>query len=151
MIGELDEGRCEMPVVAGIDDSKVTRFVIEEAISQARWRQMDLKVVHVLHMPPVYGEVAIDWYEVGEAQRSAVWAGVEDVLGHSDVEVERVDLEGYPPDTLVDYARDVDASLLVVGTRGRGDLASLILGSTSHRAIQLADCDVLVVKNPELG
>jgi nucleotide-binding universal stress UspA family protein len=52
-------------------------------------------------------------------------------------------------EALVQYADGVAASLLVVGTRGRGDFASLILGSTSHRAIQLSKCDVLVVKAPK--
>jgi len=89
---------------------------------------------------------AINWDVVAEAQRASVWSGLEQVIDESDVAIERVDLDGYPPDTLVEYANDVDAALLVVGTRGRGDLASLILGSTSHRAIQLAECDVLVVK-----
>jgi nucleotide-binding universal stress UspA family protein len=78
-----------------------------------------------------------------------VWAGVSDTLDIADIRVESVDLDGYPPDTLVAYAGDVNASLLVVGTRGRGDFASLILGSTSHRAIHLAECDVLVVKAPD--
>ncbi|HSM45966.1 MAG TPA: universal stress protein, partial [Acidimicrobiia bacterium] len=81
-------------------------------------------------------------------QRAAVWSALQQTIERAEVEVSRVDLEGYPPDTLVDYASDVDASLLVVGTRGRGELASLILGSTSHRAIQLSACDVLVVKEP---
>jgi nucleotide-binding universal stress UspA family protein len=67
-------------------------------------------------------------------------------MSEAGVAIERVDLEGYPPDTLVAYADEVGASLLVVGTRGRGELASLILGSTSHRAIHLSRCDVLVVK-----
>lgn len=60
--------------------------------------------------------------------------------------VERGDPEGHPPDLLVDYASKVAASLLVVGTSSRGEFASLILGSTSHRTIPLAKCDVLVVK-----
>ena len=138
-----------MPVVAGIDESQAARFVLAEALEQARWRQTDLKIVHVLHMPPIYAEAAIDWQEVGDAERAAVWAAVEEGLDDADVVVEKVDLDGYPADTLVAYAADVDASLLVVGTRGRGELASLILGSTSHRAIQLATCDVLVVKASE--
>jgi nucleotide-binding universal stress UspA family protein len=94
----------------------------------------------------VYTEAAINWSEVAEAQRNAVWAAVAEDLEVEDVKIEQVDLEGYPPDVLVDYASQVDAELLVVGTRGRGEFASLILGSTSHRAIHLASCDVLVVK-----
>jgi nucleotide-binding universal stress UspA family protein len=100
-------------------------------------------------MPIVYTEAAINWDEVVRAQRSSVWAGVQDALDQANISVERVDLEGYPPDSLVRYATDVGASLLVLGTRGRGDLASLILGSTSHRAIHLSACDVLVVKAPQ--
>lgn len=135
-----------MTVIAGVDDSPVSAQVVTKAIEQARWRDADLHVVHVMHIPLVYTEVAIDWAEVAEAQRTAVWDSLEPILSRADVAVERVDLEGYPPDTLVDYASQQEASLLVVGTRGRGDLASLILGSTSHRAIHLADCDILVVK-----
>jgi nucleotide-binding universal stress UspA family protein len=135
-----------MTVIAGVDDSPVSVQVVTKAIEQARWRGTDLHVVHVMHIPLVYTEVAIDWAEVADAQRTAVWDSLEPVLSNVDIQVERVDLEGYPPDTLVDYANEREASLLVVGTRGRGDLASLILGSTSHRAIHLADCDILVVK-----
>lgn len=135
-----------MTVIAGVDDSPVSAQVVPKAIEQARWRGTDLHVVHVMHIPLVYTEVAIDWAEVAEAQRTAVWDSLEPMLSAADVPVERVDLEGYPPDTLVDYANQQAASLLVVGTRGRGDFASLILGSTSHRAIHLADCDILIVK-----
>jgi nucleotide-binding universal stress UspA family protein len=133
-------------VIAGVDESPVARQVVEKAIEQARWRNTDLHVVHVMHIPLVYTEVAIDWAEVAEAQRTAVWDHLGPSLADAGVPVEKVDLEGYPPDTLVDYANEQQAELLVVGTRGRGDLASLILGSTSHRAIHLADCDILVVK-----
>lgn len=135
-----------MTVVAGVDEAPVSAEIVARAIEQAQWRGTDLHLVYVTQLPMVYTEVAINWDEVAQAQRSSVWAGLEETIGGSDVPVVKVDLEGYPPDTLVAYANDVGASLLVVGTRGRGDFASLILGSTSHRAIHLAECDVLVVK-----
>jgi len=135
-----------MSVVVGIDDSAVARHVLARAKEQARWRNAELHVVHIFHLPMVYTEAAINWDEVAEAQRSAVWAAVAEDFEIEDVKIERVDLEGYPPDVLVDYAAQVDAELLVVGTRGRGEIASLILGSTSQRVIHLAACDVLVVK-----
>lgn len=135
-----------MPVVAGVDDSPVSKRVVARALEQARSQNTDLHVVHVFHMPMVYTEAAINWNEVAEAQREAVWGSLEGSLADPGVRVERVDLEGYPPDALVTYASDIHASMLVVGTRGRGGLASLVLGSTSQRAIHLAECDVLVVK-----
>jgi len=138
-----------MTVVAGVDDSPVSLQVVARALEQARWRGTDLHVVHVFHLPIVYTEAAVNWSEVAEAQRVAVWASLDSPLAAADVSVERVDLEGYPPDALVAYTTGIGGSLLVVGTRGRGELASLVLGSTSHRAIQLAECDVLVVKASE--
>lgn len=135
-----------MTVVAGVDDSPVSKQVVASAIEQARWRGTDVHLVHVAATPMVYAEVPVDWDEVVEAQRANVWAKLQPVIDSTDLHVERVDLEGYPPDRLVHYVTDVAATLLVVGTRGRGELASLILGSTSHRAIHLAGCDVLVVK-----
>lgn len=138
-----------MTVVAGIDDSPVSKLVVDRGIEQARWRATDLHVVHVTHLPVVYTEAAINWDEVATAQRQSVWDGVREAIDGADLRIERVDLEGYPPDSLVRYANDVGASLLVVGTRGRGDFASLVLGSTSHRAIHLSEGDVLVVKAPQ--
>jgi nucleotide-binding universal stress UspA family protein len=146
-----EKGRFEMPVVVGIDGSPVSRLVVAKGLEQARWRKSPLHVVHIFHLPMVYTEAAINWSEVAEAQRNSAWAVVGEALEIEDVKIERVDLEGYPPDVLVDYASQVDAGLLVVGTRGRGEMASLILGSTSHRAIHLASCDVLVVKAPTDG
>jgi nucleotide-binding universal stress UspA family protein len=135
-------------VVAGVDDSAVSNLVIARAAEQAKWREAGLHLVHVVYMPIVATEVPINWDEVAEAQRRAVWQRLEPAIAEAGVTVERVDLDGYPPDLLVAYASQKGASLLVVGTRGRGEIASLILGSTSHRSIHLAGCDVLVVKAP---
>ena len=139
-----------MAVVVGVDSSAHAVKVLGRALDEARRRKDELHVVHVFNPPVVYMEVPIDMRVVAEGEREAVWAQLESVLSENGVPVSRVDLDGYPPDVLVAYATQVDASLLVVGTRGRGDFASLVLGSTSHRAIQLATCDVLVVKpDPE--
>jgi len=138
-----------MIVVAGVDDSPTSQLVVARAIEETRWRKAELHLVHVVYMPIVYTEVPVDWAEVAEAQRQAVWGALEPAISTADVPIQRVDLDGYPPEALVTYASEQEASLLVVGTRGRGEFAALILGSTSHRAIHLADCDILVVKPPD--
>jgi nucleotide-binding universal stress UspA family protein len=68
------------------------------------------------------------------------------LLAELSIAVKRVDLTGYPADALVEYAEGVGADMIVIGSRGRGELAALFLGSTSHRILHLAHCDVLVVK-----
>jgi nucleotide-binding universal stress UspA family protein len=135
-----------MIVVVGVDSSPTAAGVLEQAILEARLRSAELHVVHVFNPPVVYLEVPVDVVLIADAERRAVWEPLQPIMDQAGVPVERVDLDGYPPDTLAAYADDASASLLVVGTRGRGELASLILGSTSHRALHLATCDVLVVK-----
>jgi len=43
-------------------------------------------------------------------------------------------------------ARAHDADVIVMGSRGRGDLASLVFGGTAHKVIQLSDRPVLVIR-----
>ncbi|MEZ5175001.1 MAG: universal stress protein [Acidimicrobiia bacterium] len=135
-----------MVVVVGVDESPVSVTVLARGIQEARWRGTDVHVVHVLQAPVTYGEFPLDMAAFAEAQRNAVWRSLESTIAGADISIERVDLGGYPPDVLVRYASEHAAELLVVGTRGRGSFTSLLLGSTSQRAIHLAECDVLVVK-----
>lgn len=134
-----------MIVVVGVDGSPVSVEVLKKAAEQARWRGAELHIVHVSQMPIVYSEVPIDLTGIAESERVAVWEQLEPSIAEIEAPIKRIDLEGYPPDLLPDYAHKVGADLVVVGTRGRGNFASLVLGSTSHRSIQVAGCDVLVV------
>ena len=54
-----------------------------------------------------------------------------------------------PAGTIVDYARDNDINLIVVGTHGRNVVAHLFLGSVAERVVRLAPCPVLTVRHPE--
>ena len=135
-----------MTVVVGVDESETATVVLRRAAEQARMRGEDLHVVHVAQLPLIWADVPVNPKTIMDAQREVVWSGIEVAIESLGVATAKVDLEGYPPDELVEYASGVAASVLVVGTRGRGGLASLVLGSTSHRAIHEASCDVLVVK-----
>jgi nucleotide-binding universal stress UspA family protein len=52
---------------------------------------------------------------------------------------------GHAARYIVDAAREHDAGVIVMGSRGRSDLVGLVLGSTAHKVIHLSDRPVLVV------
>jgi len=54
-------------------------------------------------------------------------------------------------DTILLEGAELDADLIVVGTRGRSDVKSFLLGSVSHHLVQHADRAVVVVPAPELA
>ena len=54
-------------------------------------------------------------------------------------------------DTILTVAADIDAGVVVMGTRGRGGVTSFLLGSVSHAVVQHADRAVLVVPSPAVA
>ena len=54
-----------------------------------------------------------------------------------------------PAVSIVSYAKEIGADLIVMGTHGRGPMAHLLMGSVAERVVRLAPCPVLVVRHPE--
>ena len=75
---------------------------------------------------------------IEQATESAKHHGVKDVDAKSAL--------GDPAEAIVEYARDQGADLIITGSRGFGKLKSLLLGSTSSKVSQLAQCSCLTVK-----
>ncbi|MGG7569362.1 universal stress protein [Streptomyces sirii] len=88
------------------------------------------------------GEAAvfIDAVAVGG---TGVADGVDE--GPAPAGVERRVVEAPPAPTLIEAARNAD--LLVVGARGRGGFAGLLLGSVSQQCVQGAACPVVIVRD----
>ncbi|NUR60936.1 MAG: universal stress protein [Catenulispora sp.] len=136
-------------VVVGYDESVPSEHALLMAAEEARLRQVGLTVVHAYHYgrgitpmgftPPaideVYKKVAV---EIAEQ-------GVEHVRArYPDLDVRtKVDLG---PAARVLVAAAGDAALLVVGNRGRGGFAGLLLGSVSMRVLGSTPCPVIVAR-----
>ena len=86
--------------------------------------------------------------ETTDEANAAVAACVE-VLNQAGVKAHgevRHTIFGYAAREIVNDAKEVDADVIVMGSRGRGDIAGLLLGSTAHKVIHLSDRPVLVVR-----
>jgi len=139
-----------MSIVVGTDGSEHSLLAVRRAVELAESRGSDLHIVYVSHVPSsllgALSQVPADLSTLVKSQRELVWGVVEPLVADTSVQVNKVDLDGYPADALVEYAEGVGTDVIVIGSRGRGELAALVLGSTSHRVVHLSSCDVLVVK-----
>jgi nucleotide-binding universal stress UspA family protein len=54
-----------------------------------------------------------------------------------------------PAHAIVQYAKEEEVDLLIMGTHGRGPLAHLLMGSVAERVVRTAPCPVLTVRHPE--
>ena len=52
---------------------------------------------------------------------------------------------GPPARTIVNFAKDKNINLIVLGSRGQGDIEGYLLGSVSHKVTSLSHCPTLVV------
>jgi nucleotide-binding universal stress UspA family protein len=80
----------------------------------------------------------------GEHARRMLAEFVKKALPGRDVE--QVVLIGVPHETIVKYATDREADLIVVGTHGHGIVGHILMGSTTERILHHAPCPVLVVR-----
>lgn len=136
-------------VVVGVDGSPTGEAAIAAAFDEASWRGAELVAVHS------WVEVPAHRTETSRSttNRAAVEEGERELLAQRlagwqekfpDVTVRRVLGEGRPVECLLDNA--ADAQLVVVGSRGHGGLAGMMLGSTSQALIYHATCPLLVVR-----
>ncbi len=88
----------------------------------------------------------IDLYALEEEHLSEAYEKASATLRVKPTLVMR---RGEPAHEIIGYAEEVGADFIVVGTRGRGGVKALILGSTSHSVIHGSPCDVIVVRHPE--
>ncbi|AGB30574.1 UspA domain-containing protein [Natrinema pellirubrum DSM 15624] len=56
-------------------------------------------------------------------------------------------LDGPPAEAILEYARDVDADLIVMGTRGRGGVHRMAMGSVTDHVVRFGDVPVFVANS----
>jgi len=149
--GENADRRPERdPVVVGIDGSPLSESALSFAFEEASLRGAPLLVVHTWFDTEAAEMLAPERFAVesGTAQEVAERLLAERLAGwgekYPDVTVERVITRGRPHQELIKLSER--AQLVVVGSRGRGGFAGLLLGSHSQALIHAARCPVMVVR-----
>lgn len=133
-------------IVVGFDGSAESEPALAYAFEEARLRGCRLRVVCAWQAPiQMYAPVIVeDMKGLRQAQERLLHEALAEWRArHADTSVDIVC--GHPVTALVESSRSAD--LLVVGSHGRGAVASAILGSVSHGVLHHADCPVAVVRS----
>ncbi|MFF9088450.1 universal stress protein [Streptomyces sp. NPDC014991] len=136
------------PVIAAVDGSMGSLRALDWAQDAARRRAAPLRVVHVRQYA-AWGQADVLVAGPPEAEGDPVLDDVRTRLAArtGDTAVEYVTLEGVPGAVLPELG--ADAQLLVLGSRGRGGFAGLLLGSNGLATARDAACPVVVVPPPD--
>jgi nucleotide-binding universal stress UspA family protein len=133
-------------LLVALDHSAASERVLAAAKDLATLSKGEVWVIH-LREREVMPRTGLVPTESDEEATSGITAAVETltaagIKAHGVVEDT---VFGHAARYIVDAARAHDAGVIVMGSRGRGDLAGLVLGSTAHKVIHLSDRPVLVV------
>ncbi len=137
------------PVVVGVDGSACTEAAVGFAFETAARRGADLVAVHTFTTPtPIYPGMPSS-SELDATTRHPAESLLRKVVGPFEerfpgVRVRHDVISGPAARVLVDASRT--ASLVVVGSRGRGGFSGLLLGSVSQHVVALADCPVAIAR-----
>ncbi|HEY5855483.1 MAG TPA: universal stress protein [Aldersonia sp.] len=135
----VDQVRRVGPVIVGVDLSSGNELAIAAAFAEASARRAALLAVHACRDSAANRADPLD-DEAALAQRIAVWEE-----RYPDVPVTRRVYTDGPRQRLAELSRS--AQLVVVGNRGLGGFAGLLLGSTSSAVLARAGCPVMVVRS----
>lgn len=148
--GELPEFPEVKRIVVGIDGSSRAHGALKSAVLQAKLWGAELVAVGAVPLSKGAGVLA--WVVPSAVDHEEVLRGYAEKLDiimnkvqeeNPDLKIRRIVLDGTGAELLTEFSQAAD--LLVVGSRGRGGFAGLLLGSTSQAVLHHSKCPVMVV------
>lgn len=145
-------------VVIAVDGSKHSEHAVRYARGLlAPFGKVKLYLVHVVPLYHVFVDgiletdlsMQVQLREAYEERGRHILEKVSQLLEDSPFEVESLLCDGDIVSEIIRISQEVKADLLVVGSRGLGEVKSMFLGSVSHKVVHHARCPVLLVKDDE--
>jgi nucleotide-binding universal stress UspA family protein len=148
-----EESRMQR-VVVGVDGSANSRRALAWALEEARLRNACLDVVHAWEPARIVGFGALAGGAVelgGSPHEEQATLLLDEMIAAASTEdlptpIDAIAVRGSAAWALLETAKGAD--LIVVGSRGRGGFAGLLLGSVSQQVAQHAPCPVVIVPPP---
>jgi nucleotide-binding universal stress UspA family protein len=138
-------------ILVGVDGSEASQRAAALACDIARG--LGARVTLACCMPPVYVPPEAEFHAeyVSAVQKAnkdwgdGVLRDTREKLGASAVPVDGLLLDGDPARVIAELAREPDVVIVAVGSRNRGAMSRVLLGSVSNRVVHICEKPVLVV------
>ena len=146
-------------VAAAVDFSDYSEITFTHAVEQARGHGSELLIVNIINDRglDVLDRLTAEGYDLGgrqgyldrvEAERREILEK-EYLPATQGMKVRVLFSVGHPHDELLKILREEDVSMVVMGTKGRSNLAGALFGSTAEKVFRRATCPVLSVRGQE--
>ncbi|QCP00681.1 universal stress protein [Arthrobacter sp. 24S4-2] len=131
-------------IVVGVDGSEQSLAALHWAVDEARIRHGKVRLITAWHYPPVPSTVEDSGTNDSFHAAERVQADALNAVAAEGVDITGMLVRDSPATALMDAAKNAD--LLIVGSRGHGGFAGLLLGSVSSQVAHHAPCPVLIVR-----
>lgn len=138
-------------ILVAIDGSKMSEKALQIAAQMAKENEAAITLIHVakdLVIPPTM--VVTDYEKIINEMKTAAISLLEEgqsQLKQHNVEADYVFKQGSSISrAIVEVAQEQNYDLIIIGSRGLGNIKGMMLGGVSQKVVQLSNCPVLIVK-----
>jgi nucleotide-binding universal stress UspA family protein len=133
-------------ILFSTDFSHASDAALPLATSLARDHDARLLIVHVQEPAPAYGGGEM-YYGIPEPTSHQLREMLHQIVpADPDVCYEHHLITGIPSQALVEFAKEQDVDLIVMGTHGRSSLTRMLMGSVAESVVRRAPCPVLTLR-----
>lgn len=141
-------------LLVAVDGSENGKKALELAAHLAQGET----TLHILHIPESLAHETTLVWGIGavslEASRQDLEAAGKQVIERAEAQARELGVakvethlgQGEPARTILGQAKTLGVDAIVLGSRGLGDLAGLVMGSVSHKVMHSAKCGVITVR-----
>ncbi|MBN2231440.1 MAG: universal stress protein [Deltaproteobacteria bacterium] len=135
-------------VLALTDGSELSRNALRYASEICRLHEAELFLLTVVDKVPSYVDAEIN-HEIFEKMEEVLRTEVATCAGYCEtagVGCRSEVRHGIPYEEIVNYAKEIDADMIVMATHGHSGLSHILLGSVAEKVVRHAPCPVLTVR-----
>jgi nucleotide-binding universal stress UspA family protein len=138
-------------IMVAIDKAEITNKLLDATIEIARNKQTQVTLVNVSQEYVSNGMTYVPENFLEDLLNEMEKASLEQLqqakskLESAGINPKTVHLKGDPAYEILNYAKDTEQQLIIIGSRGLRGIKEMMLGSVSHKVSQLSSCPVLIV------